>query len=137
MLQKLARMFANIDQEPEKRWIGKNSDQNKEPSRVIIEDSQSTSIVPEPSDYVAAIYLGKPHVGQVEKIDEESEEAHINFLEHKGNLQRRSKFNKPKKKIKHGFLFLISFVLFQSPQLRALKIYPEVLDNVLEKLRVT
>ena len=50
MLQRLARMFANnIDREPEK----KNSDQNKEPSRVAIEDSQSTSIVPEPSDYVA------------------------------------------------------------------------------------
>ena len=94
----------------------KNSDQNKELSRVVIEDSQSTSIVLEPSDYVAAIYSGKPYVGQVEKIDEEGEEAHINFLEHKGNLQRGSKFNKPKKKIKYGFLFLISFVLFQSLQ---------------------
>ena len=95
----------------------KNSDQNKEPSRVVIEDSQSTSIVPEPNDYVAAIYSGKPCVGQVEKTDEEDEEAHINFLEHKGNLQRGSKFNKPKKKIKYGFLFLISFVLFHSLQI--------------------
>ena len=31
----------------------KNCDQNKEPSRVVIEDSQLTSIVPEPSDHVA------------------------------------------------------------------------------------
>ena len=50
-------MFANnIDQEWEKRCIGKKSDQIKEPSRVVIEDSQSTCIVPEPSDYVAAIH---------------------------------------------------------------------------------
>ena len=31
----------------------KNCDQNKKPSRVVIEDSQLTSIVPEPSDHVA------------------------------------------------------------------------------------
>ena len=78
----------------------KYSDQNKELSRVAIEDSQSTSIVPELSDYVTAIYSGKPYVGQVEEIDEEGEVAHINFLEHKGDLQRRSKFNKPKREDK-------------------------------------
>ena len=66
---------------------------------------------------MAAIYSGKQHVGQVEKIDEVGKETHTNFLERKGNLQRRSKFNKPKKKIKYGFLFLISFVLFQRLQL--------------------
>ena len=75
---------------------GKNADQNKEPSRAVIEDSQSASIVLEPSDYVEVI-SDKPYVGQVEEIDEQSEEAHTNFLEHKDDLKRRSKFNKPKK----------------------------------------
>ena len=38
---------------------GKGSEQNKEPSRVVIKDSQSTSFIPEPSNYVAAIYSGE------------------------------------------------------------------------------
>ena len=38
---------------------GKRSEQNKEPSRVVIEDSRSTNFVPEPSNYVAAIYSGE------------------------------------------------------------------------------
>ena len=57
----------------------KNTDQNKEPSRAVIEDSQSTSIVPKPSDYVETI-PDKPYVGKVEEIDEQGEEAHINFI---------------------------------------------------------
>ena len=64
----------------------KSSDQNKEPSRVVIEDSQSTNIVPERSNYVAAIYSGKLYVGQVEETNKKGEEAHINFLEHKSDL---------------------------------------------------
>ena len=81
MLQRLVRMFANnIDQEPEKRCIRKKLKPKKEPSRIVIEDLQSTSIVE-----------------QVKEIEEEGEEAHINFLEHEGDLQRQSKFNKPKK----------------------------------------
>ena len=57
MSQRLARMFANnIDREPEKKSIDQSSDQSKEPSGVIIEDSQSTSIAPEPSDYVAGFF---------------------------------------------------------------------------------
>ena len=63
-------------------------DQIKEPSKVVIEDSQSTSIVPKSSDYVTAIYSGKPYVGQVEETDGEGEEMQINFLEHRGDLQR-------------------------------------------------
>ena len=39
----------------------KNCLQNKEPSRTVIEDSQSTGIVPEPCDYVEAIYSSKPY----------------------------------------------------------------------------
>ena len=38
---------------------GKGSEQNKEPSRVVIKDSQPTSFIPEPSNYVAAIYSGE------------------------------------------------------------------------------
>ena len=74
--------------------------QNKESSKIAIEDSLSTSTVPEPCDYVEAIYSSKPYVGQFEEIDGEGEEAHINFFEHKGDLQRRSKFHKPKKEDK-------------------------------------
>ena len=51
----------------------KNPDQNKKPSRVAIEDLQSTSIVPAPRDYVAAIYPSNPCIGQVEEINEEGE----------------------------------------------------------------
>ena len=51
----------------------KNSDQNKKPSRVAIENLQSTSIVPEPRDYVAAIYLSNPCIRRVEEINEEGE----------------------------------------------------------------
>ena len=51
----------------------KNSDQNKKPSRVAIENLQSTSIVPEPRDYVAAIYLSNPCIRWVEEINEEGE----------------------------------------------------------------
>ena len=76
----------------------KNCHQNKEPSRIVIEDSQSTSIAPEPYDYVEAIYSSKPYVGHYEEIDGEGDEAHISFFEHKGDLQRRSKFHKPKKR---------------------------------------
>ena len=116
----------------------KYSDQNKELSRVAIEDSQSTSIVPELSDYVTAIYSGKPYVGQVEEIDEEGEVAHINFLQHKGDLQRRSKFNKPKKEDK--IWIPVSDIICSVPQPTAtkslLEMCPEVLDNVLERFRV-
>ena len=112
--------------------------QNKEPSRVVIEDSQSTSIVLETSDYVAAIYSGKPYVGQVEEIDEEGEEAHINFLKRKGDLQRRSKFNKPKKEDK--IWIPLSDIIYIVPEptatKRALEVCPEVVDNILEKFRV-
>ena len=112
----------------------KNVDQNKELSRIVIEDSQSTSIVPEHSDYVAAIYSGKPYVGQVEEIYEEGEEAHINFLEAKGDLQRRSKFNKPKKedKIWIPLSDIICIVPQPTATKRAPAICPDVLD-VLEK----
>ena len=51
----------------------KNSDQNKKPSRVAIENLQSTSIIPEPRDYVAAIYLSNPCIRRVEEINEEGE----------------------------------------------------------------
>ena len=140
MLQKLGRSSANnIDQEPEKRCIRKNSDQNKEPSRVAIEYSQSTSIVFEPSDYVSAIYSGKPYVRQAEEIDEEGEDAHINFLEHKGDLQSRCKCNKPKKEDKTWIP--LSDIIYIVPELttakKALEICPEVLDNLLEKCYVT
>ena len=70
--------------------------QNDEPEETI-EDLQSTSVIPEAGDYVAALYERKPYIGQVEEIDEEDEEAHIDFLEHSGNLTRLSKFKKPKK----------------------------------------
>ena len=114
----------------------KNCDQSKEPSRVVMEDSQSTSIAPEPSDHVAALYSGKPYVEQVEEIDGEGKEAHINFLEHKGDLQRRSKFNKPKKEDK--IWIPLSDIICMVPELtatkRALEICPEVLDNVSEVL---
>ena len=74
---------------------------------------------------------------QVEKIDEESEEVHINFLEHKGDLQRWSKFNKPKKedKIWVPLSDIICIVPEPTATTRALEICPEVLD-VLEKFRV-
>ena len=85
-----------------------------------------------------AIYSGKLYFGQVEKIDEESGEGHINFLEHKGDLQRRSKFNKPKKEDKIWIpLFDIIYIVPEpTTNKKALKIYPEVLGNVLEKFRV-
>ena len=81
-------MLTTSTENQRKDASGKNSDQNKEPSRVVIEDSQSTSIVSKSSDYVAAIYSGKTYVGQVKEIDEENEEVHTNFLEDKGNLER-------------------------------------------------
>ena len=74
----------------------KKAVQNDEPEETI-EDLQSTSVIPEAGDYVAAIYEQKLYIGQVEEIDEEDEEAHIDFLEHSGNLTRLSKFKKPKK----------------------------------------
>ena len=116
----------------------KNSDQNKKPSRVATEDLQLKSIVPEASDYVPAIYSGKPYVGQVEDIDEEGEEAHNNFLDHKGDLQRRSKLNKPKKEDKVWILLsdIICIVPKHTATKRALEICPEVLDNVSERFRV-
>ena len=116
----------------------KNCDQIKEPSRIVIEDLQSTSIVPEPSDYVAVIYSGKPYVGQVEETDGEGEERHIHFLEHWGDLERRSKFNKPKKddKIWIPISDIICIVAEPTPTKRALQICPRVLDNDLEKFRV-
>ena len=108
----------------------KNADQNKELSRIVIEDSQSTSIVPEHSDYVAAIYSGKPYVGQVEEIYKEGKEVHINFLEANGDLQRRSKFNKPKKedKIWNPLSDIICIVPQPTATKRALEICPDVLD---------
>ena len=108
----------------------KNCDQSKEPSRVVMEDSQSTSIAPEPSDHVAALYSGKLYVEQVEEIDGEGKEAHINFLEHKGDLQRRSKFNKPKKedKIWIPLSDIICIVPQPTATKRALEICPDVLD---------
>ena len=75
-------------------------DASEDASSVVIQDIQSTSIAPEPKDYVVAFYSGKPYVGQVQKIDEEGDKAHINFLEHKGDSQRRSKLNAPKKEDK-------------------------------------
>ena len=85
----------------------------------------------ESSDYVAAIYSGEPYVGQVEEIDGEGEEAHINFLEHKGDLQRRSKFNKPKKdKIWIPLSDIICIVPESTATKRAFEICPEVLDNM-------
>ena len=90
----------------------------------------------ESSDYVAAIYSNEPYVGQVEEIDGEGEEAHINFLERKGDLQRRSKFNKPKKdKIWIPLSDIICIVPESTATKRAFEICPEVLDNVLEKFR--
>ena len=136
MLQRLARMFANnIDQEPEKKCIGKKRWPKQ---RAAIDVLQLTSIVPELSDYVAAIYYGKPYVGEVEEIDEEGEEAHINFLEHKDDLRRRSKFNKSKKegKIWIPLSDIICIVPEPTATKRALEICPDVLDNVLEKFRV-
>ena len=87
--------------------------QNDEPEETI-EDLQSTSVIPEAGDYVAAIYERKPYTGQVEEIDEGDEEAHIDFLEHSGNLARLSKFRKPKKLAKYGSRSRISFALYQS-----------------------
>ena len=102
------------------------------------QDSQSASVVPEPSDYVAAIYSGKPYIGQVEEIDEDGEEAHIIFLEHKGDSQRRSKFNKSKKESEIWIPLSDIICIVPKPAVtkRALEICPEVLDNVLKKFRV-
>ena len=85
-----------------------------------------------------AIYSGKLYFEQVEKIDEESGEAHINFLEHKGDLQRRSKFNKPKKEDKIWIPLFDIMCIVPKPTAtkRVLEICPDVLDNVLEKFRV-
>ena len=93
-------MLATSTKDHRKNASEKNCHQNKEPSRIVTEDLQSTSIVPEPCDYVEAIYSSKPYVGQFEEIDGEGEEVHINFFEHKGDLQRRSKFHKPIKEDK-------------------------------------
>ena len=70
------------------------------------------------------------------KSMERVKEAHINFLEHKGDLQRRSKFNKPKKdKIWIPLSDIICIVPESTATKRAFEICPEVLDNVLEKFR--
>ena len=111
--------------------------QNDE-SEETIEDSQSTSVIPEAGDYVAAIYEQKPYIGQVEQIDEEDEEAHIEFLEHSGNLTRLNKFKKPKKVEKVSIPLVDIFCIVPEPTAtkRALEICPEVLENVLEKFKM-
>ena len=81
-------LLTTLSKKQRKDVSEKICDQIKEPSKVVIEDSQSTSIVPKSSDYVTAIYSGKPYVGQVEETDGEGEETQINFLEHRGDLQR-------------------------------------------------
>ena len=126
------------DENQGKDSTGKKSVQNEEPSGDIIKESQSTNIVPEPSDYVAAIYAGKPYIGQVQEIDEEDKEAHINFLEHKGDLHRHSKFKVPKKEDKVWIPLLDIICIVPEPLAtkRALEIFPEVLDSVLEKFRI-
>ena len=117
MLQRLRECLLTTSTKNQRKDASeKNADQNKEPSRAVIEDSQSTSIGPESSDYVEAI-SDKPYVGQVEEIDEQGEEEHINFLEHKDDLKDEVNSISLKKKTKYGFLFLISCVLFQSLQL--------------------
>ena len=69
-------------------------------------------------------------IGQVEEIYKEGKEAHINFLEAKGDLQRRSKFNKPKKedKIWIPLSDIICIVPQPTATKRALEICPDVLD---------
>ena len=69
---------------------------------------------------------------------ERVKEAHINFLEHKGDLQRRSKFNRPKKEDEIWIPLSnnICIVPEATATKRALEICPEVLDNFLEKFRV-
>ena len=96
---------------------GKNSDQNKEPPRVVIEDSQSTSIVPEPSKYVAAIYSGKLYVGQSRKSMKRVKRRTLISLSIRVIYKDEVNSTSLKKKTKYGFLFLIAFVLFQSLQL--------------------
>ena len=66
-------MLTTLTKNQRKHALEKNPDQNKKPSRVAIEDLQSRSIVPEPRDYVAAIYSSSPCIGQVEEINEEGE----------------------------------------------------------------
>ena len=115
----------------------KKAVQNDEPEETI-EDLQSTSVIPEAGDYVAAIYERKPYIGQVEEIDEEDEEAHMDFLKHSGILTRLSKFKKPKKvdKVWIPLVDIICIVPEPTATKRALEIYPEVLENVLEKFKV-
>ena len=111
--------------------------QNDEPEETI-EDLQSTSVIPEAGDYVAAIYERKPYIGQVEEIDEEDEEVHIDFLEHSGNLARLSKFKKPKKvdKVWIPLVDIICILPEPTATKRALEICLEVLENVFEKFKV-
>lgn len=115
------------------------SDQNEEvcAQEVSGDSEELTRVVPEPNDYVAALYSGKPYIGQVQEIDEEDEEAHISFLEHKGNLQRQTKFKRPQKedKIWIPLKDIICIVTEPWSKKRSLEILPEVLDNVLDKLR--
>ena len=88
---------------------------------------QSTSVIREASV-----------IGHVEEIDEEDEEAHIDFLEDSGNLARLSKSKKPKK-VDHVWIPLVNvicIVLEPTATKRALKICPEVLDNVFEKPKI-
>ena len=49
-------LLITLTENQRKKASKKSSDQSKEPSGVIIEDSQSTSIAPEPSDYVAGFF---------------------------------------------------------------------------------
>ena len=134
MLQRLVRMFANnIDQEPRKDALEKYCDQNKEPSRVAIKDSQSTSIVPEPSNYVAAIYSGKLTSDRSRKLMERLKRQTLISLSIRVICKDEANSISLKKKTKYGFLFLISFVYCTTK--RALEIFPEVLD-VSQKFRV-
>ena len=61
-------------------------------------------------------------------------EVHIYFLENKGDWQRWSKFNKPKKRKNMDSSFCISLSTCIVPEptatKRALEICPEALDNV-------
>ena len=89
----------------------KNSDQNKEPSRIVTEDLQLRSIVPEPSDYVVAIYSGKNRTSdRSRKSMKRVKRRTLITLTTRVICKDEVNSISLKKKTKYQFLFLISFV---------------------------
>ena len=71
----------------------KTSDQPQKPSN-------SDGILPQLNDYVAAVYEGdkKVYIGKV--IDVDQTDVNVSFLEHKGEISRKSIFVEPRRKDK-------------------------------------